>query len=403
MTVLEADRAGAAASGRNGGFLEASLTHGIENGLARFADEIETLERLAEENFAGLRADLERHRIECDLEANGVLAVALEPHELPWLREGAETLRRFGQDFELLDGAGVRAEVDSPTYLGGLWHRSGQALVDPGRLGAGLLRAALEAGVQVHERTAATGLRERGEGIEVTHASGAVRARRAVLATSAFPPLLRRLRRYIAPVYDYVLVSEPLSPAQRAAVGWGNRQGISDLANRFHYYRLTADGRVLIGGYDAVYRYGGPVHPGLDDHDATFAKLSQHFAAIFPQLRDVRLSHRWGGAIDTCSRFSVFFGTAHRGRVSYAVGYTGLGVGATRFGARVALDLVDGRETEATRLRYVRSRPFPFPPEPLRSGVIQLTRNRLAAADRRGGRRGLWLRALDRVGLGFDS
>jgi hypothetical protein len=80
-----------------------------------------------------------------------------------------------------------------------------------------------------------------------------------------------------------------------------------------------------------------------------------------------------------------------------------LGVAASRFGARVALDLLGGRETEATRLRYVRSRPVPFPPEPIRSGVIQLTRKRLAAADRNRGRRGLWLRTLDGLGLGFDS
>jgi hypothetical protein len=99
----------------------------------------------------------------------------------------------------------------------------------------------------------------------------------------------------------------------------------------------------------------------------------------------------------------VFFGKALDGRVAYALGYTGLGVGATRFGARVGLDLLDGRVSDATRLSMVRRRPLPFPPEPLRSGVIQLTRNRLAAADRNGGRRGLWLTALDRLGLGFDS
>ncbi len=117
----------------------------------------------------------------------------------------------------------------------------------------------------------------------------------------------------------------------------------------------------------------------------------------------MRFTHRWGGAIDTSSRFSVFFGTAREGNLAYAVGYTGLGVAAARFGGRTALDLLDGRETEATRLRYVRSKPMPFPPEPLRWAVIQLTRNRLAAADRNEGRRGLWLRTLDRLGLGFDS
>jgi glycine/D-amino acid oxidase-like deaminating enzyme len=230
-----------------------------------------------------------------------------------------------------------------------------------------------------------------------------VHARRVLLATSAYPPLLAALRRYVVPVYDYVLVTEPLSAEQRAAIGWEGRQGISDGANQFHYYRLTADDRILWGGYDAVYRYGGPVGPHLDDHEPTFARLSQHFFTTFPQLEGVSFTHRWGGAIDTCSRFSVFFGTALGGRVAYATGYTGLGVAATRFGARVALDLVDGRDTEATRLRYVRRRPVPFPPEPLRTAVIRLTQNRLAAADRRAGRRGVWLRTLDRLGLGFDS
>jgi hypothetical protein len=99
----------------------------------------------------------------------------------------------------------------------------------------------------------------------------------------------------------------------------------------------------------------------------------------------------------------VFFGRAFDGRLVYALGYTGLGVGATRFGARVAVDLLDRRSTPATQLTMVRRRPLPFPPEPLRSGVIQLTRNRLAAADRNAGRRGVWLRTLDRLGLGFDS
>jgi hypothetical protein len=99
----------------------------------------------------------------------------------------------------------------------------------------------------------------------------------------------------------------------------------------------------------------------------------------------------------------VFFGRAFGARLVYALGYTGLGVGATRFGARVALDLLDGRSTEATRLKMVRRRPLPFPPEPVRTGVIQFTRNRLAAADRNEGRRGLWLRTLDRLGVGFDS
>ena len=403
IVLLEAETVGFGASGRNGGFAIGSLTHGLENGLARFADELPQLERLSHENFDSFVADIGRLGIDCDLELTGDLSVALEPHELEWVEESAELLARHGHDHEVFDEAAIRAEVASPTYLGGIWDRTDAALVDPGKLAAGLGQAALAAGVRIHEHTAATTIEDDGAGVRVLTPKGSVRARRVLLATSAYPPLLRAMRRYIAPVYDYALMTEPLSAEQRASIGWRRRQGLGDMANQFHYYRLTADDRILWGGYDAVYRYGGPVRPGLDDDLPTFAKLSQHFFTTFPQLEGVRFTHRWGGAIDTCSRFSVFFGTAHGGRVAYAIGYTGLGVVSTRFGARVGLDLLDGRETDVTRMRYVRSKPVPFPPEPLRSGVIQLTRNRLDAADRRQGRRGLWLRTLDRLGLGFDS
>ena len=404
VVVLEATRCGAGASGRNGGFLQSSLTHGIGNGLARFPDELAQLERLGLENFHALAADVERLGIDAELQSAGDLIVALEPRELEDLEDEAALARRFGYHADLLDAVQVRAEVNSPTYLGGLWTRTGSALVHPGKLADGLRAAAVRAGVRVLEYSPARTLRKTtGSGVSVAADGGVVNAGRALLATSAYPPLLRAVGRYIAPVYDYALVTEPLDARMREAIGWIGRQGISDLGNQFHYYRLTADWRILWGGYDAVYRYGGPVGPELDVHEPTFAKLSQHFFTTFPQLEGLRFSHRWGGAIDTCSRFSVFFGTALGGRVAYALGYTGLGVGASRFGGRVGLDLLDGRRTEGTALTMVRRRPLPFPPEPLRAGVIQLTRNRLAAADRNDGRRGLWLRTLDRLGLGFDS
>ncbi|HUA45673.1 MAG TPA: FAD-dependent oxidoreductase [Solirubrobacteraceae bacterium] len=397
VVLLEATRCGNGASGRNGGFLESSLTHGISNGLTRFPNEIGTIERLGRENFEALAGDVERLGIDAELERPGDLVVALEPREVEDLVEEAELMSRFGHQVELLDGDQVRAQITSKKFKGALWTRTGSALVNPGRLADGLRAAAARAGVRIHEHSPVRELRDR---VSVITEGGVVRARGVVLATSAYPPLVGAIRRYVAPVYDYALVTEPID---LGAVGWRARQGLSDMGNQFHYSRLTADGRILWGGYDAVYRYGGPVGPQFDDHDATFARLSQHFFTVFPQLEGVRFSHRWGGAIDTCSRFSVFFGRALGGRVAYALGYTGLGVGASRFGGRVALDLLDGRTSEATALEMVRRRPVPFPPEPLRSAVIQLTRNRLAAADRNEGRRGLWLTALDRLGLGFDS
>jgi glycine/D-amino acid oxidase-like deaminating enzyme len=211
------------------------------------------------------------------------------------------------------------------------------------------------------------------------------------------------VRSYVAPVYDYVLATEPLSAEQLDAVGWKSRVGIGDSANQFHYYRLTADNRVVWGGYDAVYHYGNGLRAELDQRPETFAMLAAHFAETFPMLADVRFSHAWGGVIDTCSRFTAFWGKAYAGRLGYVAGYTGLGVGASRFGARVMLDLLDGADNERTRLEMVRSKPLPFPPEPFRYTGIQLTRWAIDRADRNGGRRNLWLRALDTVGLGFES
>ncbi|MEO3766546.1 FAD-dependent oxidoreductase [Streptomyces sp. B5E4] len=427
VVLIEAAECGWAASGRNGGFCAASLTHGLGNGLERWPGEIGTLERLGAENLDAIGAAVDRYGIDCDFRRTGEITVATEPYQLDELSEFAEeaTRRGLGAGLLLMDRDAVRAEVDSPTFLGGLWDRDGVAMVHPARLAWGLRRACLEAGVRIYEHTpglalapaggggggggalrptGAPGARGRGGGaMEVRTPYGRVRAPHVALGTNAFPNLVRRVRPYLTPVYDYALMTEPLTAAQRDAVRWHHRQGLADSANQFHYFRITADHRILWGGYDAVHHFGGAVRAEYDQRPETHLKLARHFHRCFPQLADVRFTHRWGGAIDTCSRFAAFFGTAHGGRVAYAAGYTGLGVGASRFGAEVMLDLLAGEHTERTELRMVRGKPLPFPPEPLAWAGIGLTRWSLARADAGGGRRNLWLRALDRMGMGFDS
>jgi glycine/D-amino acid oxidase-like deaminating enzyme len=398
VVLAEGNRVGWAASGRNGGFCDASLTHGAANGRERFGAEFATLQRLGAENLDAIQIALDRHGIDCEFERTGSITVATEEYQVDGLREAAAD---DGTAF--LDAAAVRAEVNSPSYLAGVWDKQGTAMVHPARLAWGLAAACERLGVRIFEQTPATALAADADGVTVRTRDGALRASQVALGTSAFPALVGRLRPYIVPVYDYVLATEPLSAAQRAAIGWRNRQGVSDAGNQFHYYRLTADDRIVWGGYDAIYHFGRGIRAAYDQRPATFATLAANFFTTFPQLDGIGFSHRWGGAIDTCSRFCAFFGTAHRGRVAYALGFTGLGVGASRFGARVMLDLLSGQPTELTELQLVRSKPVPFPPEPLAYLGIQATRWSLARADRHGGRRNLWLRALDAAGLGFDS
>jgi len=403
VVLLEGRTVGWAASGRNGGFCAASLTHGLRNGADRFAAELATLERLGRENLDAIEATLRQHDIDCGWERTGELTVATEAWQLEGLRDLPELAARHGGRAQLLDAAGVRALVDSPTYVGGLLDRDGVAMLDPARLAWGLKDACLRAGVRIFENTSVDSVADDGRGLGLHTAYGLVSASRVALGTNAFPPLLRRLKAYLAPVYDYALVTEPLSAEQLDTIGWRGREGLSDAANQFHYYRLTPDNRILWGGYDAVYHYGNRVEDRLDRNPETFARLADHFFATFPQLHGLRFTHAWGGVIDTCSRFCVFFGRAYAGRLAYAAGYTGLGVGATRFGARVMLESLGLAEGSLSQLAMVRSKPLPFPPEPLRWAGIELTRRAVARADRRDGRRGPWLRTLDRIGMGFDS
>ncbi|QXC59617.1 FAD-binding oxidoreductase [Aquihabitans sp. G128] len=404
VVLVEGDRIGWAASGRNGGFCAASLTHGEANGLERWPDEYPTLDRLGHDNLDQIGATLDRYEIDCSFERTGELTVATEDHQVAELRDWADGR----DDLQFLDREAVQAEVASPTYRAGVWERGGTALVDPARLAWGLAEACERVGVRVFEHTRVDGLsRDHGtradRGLVLRAERGAVRARQVALGTNVFPSLVKRTRLHTIPVYDHALMTEPLSAEQRRAIGWANRQGIGDSANRFHYYRLTDDDRILWGGYDAIYHFGGRVRAAYDHRPATSDLLARQFFDTFPQLEGLRFTHAWGGPIDASTRFCAFFGTAHGGDVAYAAGFTGLGVGATRFGAQVMLDLLAGRPTERTELEMVRTKPVPFPPEPLASVGIQATRWSLARADERQGRRNLWLRTLDRLGLGFDS
>ncbi len=402
VVLLEAKSVAEGASGRNGGFADTSITHGLFNGLRHFPSQIETLERLGLENYRELLASLSRHGIEADVEENGVLSVATAPYQVEDLREHLEDLRRFGGDVEWLGRDAVRAQLDSPSYCGGVWNHRG-AILDPARLCWGLRAAVARLGVRLYEGTPVEKVARAGAGLELRCASGSVRARKAVFATNAFRSPLRRMRRASIPVWDYALTTEPLSRAQLQSLGWRNRQGVSDSANRFHYYRLTRDDRILWGGYDAIYHYGSRTDDQLQQRPESFAGLSKRFFETFPQLEGLRFSHQWGGPISTTTRFCMDAGTACGGRASWAIGYTGMGVVASRFGARVALDLLDCPTAPHLALDLVRKRPVPWPPEPLRSIAVGLTQRALARADADEGRRGLWLRALDKVGLGFDS
>ena len=312
--------------------------------------------------------------------------MAARPHEVDELRQYAEASAEHGGRVEFLDRDGVRALQPSPRWLGGV--RAGAehcVMVNPAKLAWGLAQAAERRGALVFEHSRVTGLRRRAGGVDGARGRrrgrGRARPRRHVgvlgLAPAPRPALRAGLR-----LRPDDRAADPRAARRRSAGRIAT--ACRDSGNQFHYFRLSADDRILWGGYDAIYHPGNRVQPAHDQRPATFAVLERNFAATFPQLDGIRFTHRWGGAIDTTTRFTVTFGDVLGGRVHYALGYTGLGVGASRWAAGILRDKVLRPESDLLRLRFVRSAPLPIPPEPVRTPVVNLMRRR---GDRRRHRR----------------
>ena len=366
-------------------------------------EEARRLAALGETNVAELTAFLAERGIDCGYEATGRLLVALTPGHLEESHRSVAIARELGiTTWRFLDRAATQAEVHSPLYHGGVAVQGG-GILDPARLTDGLRREAERLGVRVFERSPVSAVEPDGDGVVVRTGQGRLHARRAVLATSAYTHhLLPGITWRFIPLYDYILVSEPLSQAQLDAIGWRNRQGMTDGRTFFNYYRLTADNRVLWGTSEAAYYPGNSVGPAHDHSPSHYQSLEASWRRHFPALADLRWTHRWGGAICSTTRMTPFFGQAHAGRVLYGLGFTGHGVGSTRIAGRILAHLALERSSDLLQLSLVTHRPFPYPPEPLRALAVNAVTRALRRVDA-GEAPNLMLRVLDRLGIGFSS
>jgi glycine/D-amino acid oxidase-like deaminating enzyme len=403
VAVVEQGLVGHGGSGRNAGIAGESLDHSHELAIAHFGlDEARTMARVGRESLAAMEAWLAARGVDAAFERTGQLIVALSEAHLRGLDASLDAARRVGiDDHRLLSRGETRAELDSPLYRGALLQPR-NALVDPVRLAEGLRAEAIRAGVRVFERSPVVALRVGGGRVHVRTGGGALRARRGVLATNAYSHAFRRslLRRFI-PLYDYVVASEPLTSAQRDAIGWRNRRGVVDARAFFNYYRPTRDGRIVFGTSEAAYYSGNRVGPSCDVSPAHFDALNASFRRHFPALADLRFPFAWGGPIASTTRLTPFFGVL-RGRLAYGLGYTGHGIGSTRVAGRILAELSLERRGGLTELAMVRRPPFPYPPEPVRTLAVRAVTRALRRLDD-GEQPGIVLRILDRMGIGFSS
>ena len=406
IILIEQTFVGDGASGRCGGFLSSSLAHGETNVNHRFSGESDRLKKLGKQNMKELLETLERYNIDAHYEKTGVMDLALNPQSAVDMHSEYEQAKAGGEDVIWFDEDSVREQVNSPTFFGGLWYRRGQdGVVDPARLCWGLKEALLnQPGVRIFEGTRLLGVEPAGkEGMRANCDGGVIHSDKILMATNAFTSSIGKIRRSVIPVWDYQIATAPLTEEQLARIAWGkSRQALADFKNMFHYFRLTKDNRITFGGGAAVRYY---FNRGIDEKyaDATklYEQLAKEFFEFFPQLDDVKISHKWGGIIATSTRFCMVPGVAYDGRLAWSVGYTGHGVGASRFGARVGIELLGYEPSDILEMQFVTQKALPWAPEPFRWFGVTFTQNALVKADNNDGKRGLWLKFLDSLGLGF--
>lgn len=398
VVLIDASRVAHGASGRAGGIVSTSIMHGLPNAVRVFPNDIEQLEALGRSNLDGFEAALARYDIDADVEWNGEMTVAVDEAHLEGLRADHDLHRRHGHNVVLLDRAQTAEHIRSPLFAGALWSRDRSGTVHPAKLAWGLRRAALSLGVRIYESTPMTRLRDRGDSVRVWTPVGEIEARRVLFGTGAAKTGISDMNRRVAAVRDHVLATEPLTPEQMAQLGWVYRQGIYDTRTQLNYFRLTKDNRIIFGGLVA-YHFNGNPEPWQDGCKSTYHRLAQAFHRTFPQLAGIRFSHAWGGPIDYCSRGSVFAKPYLEGRAVFVAGYTGFGIAASRFGARMGLNMLFDLDGPERHLDVARQSPVYIPPEPLRWIAARITFHALDGADAEGGWKRAWTRGIKALGF----
>ena len=399
IMLIEAKSIANGASGRPAAIMSTSVMHGIDNTERLFPGEVAELEQLGRDNMDDFRQTLDRYQIDCDIEWGGEMKVSIGDEGCHDIDEAHELYLKYGHDAVLLDKQAVQAEVHSPIFHRGTWSTKRCGTIHPGKLARGLKRAIIGLGVRVFENTPHVHNRKRTNGIEVTTPQARIHTRKLLLATNAWGAGHPHIKRRVAAIRDRILVTEPLSQAQMQKIGWENRQGIYDTRTQLNYMRLTADNRILFGGR-LDYFFGNNTDPALDKTSQPYIRLAQSFYRTFPQLADeIRFAYAWSGPIGLTTRMAVHYQKYHGGDMVFAGGYSGFGVTASRFGARVGLAILDQVDIPETRLQFARTLPNYIPPEPFRWLGAKITMYALDTLDEKGGWRKPWVRMVEKMGF----
>lgn len=380
VTVLEAQTAGYGASGRNGSFgmTVVGLGFGVTAALRgkQFVKEAHAYMERAVDRMGEL---IQEEGLDCDYIRPGFLRAATTPAYIKRLQHDIKLVQSLGiKGIDWIDADEVRARVNSPRYLGAMWEPR-LALVNPLKLAYEEKRLALRLGAEVYENTPVLSITRSGGDFALQTPCGKVFARKLVIATNAYAHLLPDLGRKQTPAFTYMIATEPLSAEELAPIGWANCEGLEDARNLIHYYRITPDKRVVMGGGPVGLTYGGDLDADADE--AAWRHIEAHLKWLFPSLGGVQITHRWGGPFSVTMDLAPALGYLGGKDAVYSVGCIGHGVSTSHLNAQTIRDLLLERTSELTACPFVNRRVIPWPPEPLRMAAAVGIRAYLRAED----------------------
>ena len=379
--LLEAVTCGTGPSGRNGGFVHGYWASFAELVSLLGRDDALELARAGERIVPAVRA------LEDDvwLREGGMLMVSASPAQDAAIEHAVAAAADAGVPEQAvpLNRDALSERVRSPVFRRGVFFRDG-ATVQPARLVRALRRRVLDVGVELHEHSPAS-YRDG----EVKTARGRVRVPEVVVAINAAATGWRPVARHVTNFGSYVVLTEPV-PELLAEIGWTGGEAIVDGRMFLHYFRTTADGRVLMGSGSGPIGFRGKLDDRFTSDSATAARAEHGLRRLLPGLAEAKVERAWGGPIDVSADHLPFFGTVPgTRRVHYGLGYSGHGVGPSWLGGQILASLALGRDDEWTALPLATRRVASLPPEPLKrlgGGVVRSAIMAVERADEEGRR-----------------
>jgi glycine/D-amino acid oxidase-like deaminating enzyme len=388
IAIIEKEVAGFGASGRNGGWCSPFNAELDSGGLLKRVGR----ERARAAGLALIETVDEVGRVVADegidaaFHKGGYLGVVTTPPQEPRLRAALDQMRKLGfgeEHFTWLSGEEIRARIRLRSCLAGV-SSPDCASIHPARLARGLAATVERAGVTIYEQTSALAIRPHA----VETPAGVVRADVVVRATEGYTASLRGSAREMAPIYTFVIATEPLGAPFWDEVGWGGRETFLDGRRAIFYALRTRDDRIVIGGLRYPYHFRSRIADRFDRDQRCFAGLQRLLVELLPAAAGIAVTHRWGGLVGVPRDFATGIGLDRAGGLAWAGGYIGDGVATSNLAGRTLRDLILDRPSDLTRLPWVGHRSRPWEPEPLRWIAGRATDGLMSLADRREARTG---------------